>query len=140
MVRGGPGGVASAARGTDRTGTAAVWSSPIGARATRLKPNFTGVLSCCAVRIDTVQHGAELQSDAAALESDGACPDALIDVIASFDMPLIGASLVGRQQSMVELPSAQTFCTQVMVAKAGFAASSTASARATDWRILFMTV
>jgi hypothetical protein len=27
-----------------------------------------------------------------------------------------------------------------MVAKAGFAASSTASARATDWRILFMTV
>jgi hypothetical protein len=66
-------------------------------------------LSCCAVRIDTVQQGAELQFTAAPAEGDGACPDALIDVIASFDMPLIGASLVGRQQSMVELPSAQTF-------------------------------
>jgi len=61
------------------------------------------------VRIDIVQHGAELQLIAATAESDGACPDALIDVIASFDMPRIGASLVGRQQSMVELPSAQTF-------------------------------
>jgi hypothetical protein len=65
-------------------------------------------LSCCAVRIDTVQHGAELQSDGPAAESDGACPD-VIDFIASFDMPLIGASLVGRQQSMVELPSAHIF-------------------------------
>jgi hypothetical protein len=59
--------------------------------------------------VDSVQQGAEMQFNAAAVESDGACPDALIDVIASFDMPLIGASLVGRQQSMVELPSAQTF-------------------------------
>jgi hypothetical protein len=62
-------------------------------------------MSCCAVGSDSVQHGAEVQFE----ESDGACPDALIDVIASFDMPRIGASLVGRQQSMVELPSAHTF-------------------------------
>jgi hypothetical protein len=58
--------------------------------------------------VDTEQHGAALQFNAATEESDGACPDALIDGIASFDMPLIGASLVGRQQSMVELPSAHT--------------------------------
>jgi hypothetical protein len=39
-------------------------------------------------------------------ESDGACPDALMDDMAT---PCIGASLEGRQQSGEEVPSAQTF-------------------------------
>jgi hypothetical protein len=87
-----------------------------------------------------MQHGSDAQPDSIRAKFDGACPDALIDVMAaSFDMPGIGASLEGRQQSGEELPSAQIFCAHVMVAKAGSAMRITASAKATDWRILFMT-
>jgi hypothetical protein len=70
---------------------------------------LTGAASCCAVTVETVQHGAELQFDPATAESDGACPDAPMDAMASFVMLGIGASFEGRQQSMEELPSAQIF-------------------------------
>lgn len=102
--------------------------------------NFAGVANCGVEWAETAQHGSELQLNPVSAEGDGACPDALMEGMAtSFDMPRIGASLEGRQQSVEELPSAHIFCTHVMVAKAGCAARSTASARATDWRILFMT-
>jgi hypothetical protein len=110
MVREGLGAVESGGRGAARTGTTILDKWPAGVEdATWITPNFTGAASCAAVTVETVQHGAELQFDPAAAESDGACPDAPVNAMAPFVMPGIGASLEGRQQSMEEPPSAQIF-------------------------------
>jgi hypothetical protein len=76
---------------------------------TLLATNLTVAASGGDVMVETVRHSGELQLDPATAESDGACPDALMEAMASLDMPGIGASLEGRQQSRVELPSAQIF-------------------------------
>jgi hypothetical protein len=77
---------------------------------TPVRLNFTGAPSCCALRVETVQHGAERQADSASAMSDGACPDALMEGMAiSFAIPCIDASLEGRQQSGEEPPSAHIF-------------------------------
>jgi hypothetical protein len=51
----------------------------------------------------------------------------------------IDPSLEGGQQSAEWEPAPQCICLQVMLAKAGWTARSTTSARATVWRTLFMT-
>ena len=102
MVRGGLGAIVSPDRAAARTGATTLDNSSIAA-------NFTGAANCGDLTVETVQHGAVLQLVPAAAESDGACPDAPMDAMASLDMPGIGASLEGRQQSRVELPSAHIF-------------------------------
>jgi hypothetical protein len=57
-----------------------------------------------------MQQGAETQLAPVTAENDGACPDALMEVMAmSFAMPCIDASCEGRQQSGEELPSTHNF-------------------------------
>jgi hypothetical protein len=110
MVRGGLGAIVSPDRAAARTGATTLDNSSTGANdATLLAANFTGAANCGDLTVETVQHGAVLQLGPAAAESDGACPDAPMDAMASLDMPGIGASLEGRQQSRVELPSAHIF-------------------------------
>jgi hypothetical protein len=110
MVRGGLGASVSPDRATGRSGVTALDNSPNGANdTTPLATNFTGVASWGEVMVETVQHPWELQLMAATAESDGACPDALMDAMASLDIPGIDASLEGRQQSGTELPSAHIF-------------------------------
>jgi hypothetical protein len=88
-------------------GSATGNNSPTGVNETMLLAlNFTGVPNCAAARAETAQHGAEMQLESVCAESDGACPDALMEDMA---VPCIGASLEGRQQSREEVPSAQTF-------------------------------
>lgn len=106
--------------GPARTATVTPENSPNRVKDTTLSTlNFPGVANCGVERADTVQQGPELQLDPVCAMSDGACPDALMEGMPTIDMPCIDAPCEGRQQSMEELPSTQTFCAQVMVAKAG---------------------
>ena len=123
-----------------RTGAATDESPPVSVKgAAVMTLDFAEIATCTVVRAKTMQHGSEAQLDSASAGC-GVCQDASLESIAGLpDMFRIDPSIGVGQQSTEWCPAPQSHCVQVMVAKAGWTARSTASARTTNWSDLFIT-